>query len=74
MKVYSKGAVVGMQEGVAYVKNATEHFHFPCKAYLEANDKTREAFHKLSGLPRTDSGWLVRRAKDLSVAGHSHEN
>ena len=48
--------------------NDTHEFGHPCDAYLIANEKTREAFHKLSGLPREDSGWMVRKAKDLTAS------
>lgn len=69
MQVVKEGKVAGTEEALAYIKNDTKVFNYPCAAYLKANELTREAFHKLSGVRREDQGWVVRRARDLERAG-----
>ena len=69
MQVFKEGKVAGTEEALAYIKNETQDFNYPCEAYLRANELTRQAFHRLSGLKREDQGWIVRRAKDLQKEG-----
>lgn len=69
MEIFKNGQSAGTKEGMAYVKNHHKEFAPPSSAYLIANEKTREAFHKLSGLDRADDGWEVRREGDLMSIG-----
>ena len=41
MKVFEGGKVTGTQEAEAYVQNRRGLFRYPCKEYLDANEKTR---------------------------------
>lgn len=45
MQVYENGKVTGTQEAEAYVQNNRSLFKYPCKEYLDANEKTRKTFH-----------------------------